>query len=59
MTLISRNKSDNTCLGRTCLKWDVDGSLSDFDRSLLMQRLCADDPEFSKSDACRINTLER
>jgi len=41
-----------TCIGRTCLKWSVDGSLSEHDHDELMKRLCSSDPELAKSDAC-------
>ena len=33
------------CLGRTCLKWGADGELTQFDFSLVMQRLAQVDPE--------------
>lgn len=41
-----------TCIGRTCLKWSVDGSLSEHDHDELMKRLCSSDPELAESDAC-------
>ena len=41
-----------TCIGRTCLKWSVDGSLSEHDE--LMKRLCSSDPELAKSEACNL-----
>ena len=41
-----------TCIGRTCLKWSADGSLSEHDQSELMRRLCSADPEMAKSGAC-------
>jgi hypothetical protein len=31
--------ADETCLGRTCLKWHADGELSRLDVQLVMQRL--------------------
>ena len=58
MTLISERTPTDTCIGRTCLKWAADGSLSPFDRNLLMRRLCAADPEFAKSEACTIHNRE-
>ena len=58
MTLISKGKTDDSCIGRTCLKWSPDGSLSDFDKDLLVRRLCESDPEFSKSDSCRIHQCD-
>ena len=47
-------RPEETCSGRTCLKWSPDGSLSDFDKDELTRRLCEADPEFGKSDACSI-----
>lgn len=41
-----------TCIGRTCLKWSSDGSLSEHDQNELMKRLCSADPEIAKSGAC-------
>ena len=41
-----------TCIGRTCLKWSVDGSLSKHDQDELMKRLCATDPALAQSEAC-------
>ena len=38
-----------TCIGRTCLKWSADGSLSEHDQNELMRRLCSADPEMAKS----------
>ena len=46
-SVIQRN-----CLGRTCLKWSSDGSLSEHDQNELMRRLCSADPEMAKSGAC-------
>jgi len=43
-----------TCMGRTCLKWSADGSLSEHDQNELMRRLCSADPEMAKSEACNI-----
>jgi hypothetical protein len=31
--------SSNDCLGRTCLKWQSNGELSDLDLSLVLARL--------------------
>ena len=42
-----------TCIGRTCLKWSGDGSLSEHDHDELMKRLCSSDPELAKSEACK------
>ena len=42
-----------TCIGRTCLKWSVDGSLSEHDHDELMNRLCSSDPELAKSEDCK------
>ena len=41
-----------TCIGRTCLKWSADGSLSEHDQNELMKRLCATDPALAQSEAC-------
>ena len=41
-----------TCTGRTCLKWSADGSLSKHDQDELMKRLCATDPELAHSEVC-------
>ena len=41
-----------TCIGRTCLKWAADGSLSEHDHDELMKRLCATDPALAQSEAC-------
>ena len=41
-----------TCIGRTCLKWSADGSLSKHDQDELMKRLCATDPALAQSEAC-------
>ena len=41
-----------TCIGRTCLKWSADGSLSEHDHDELMKRLCATDPALAQSEAC-------
>ena len=41
-----------TCTGRTCLKWSADGSLSEHDHDELMKRLCSSDPVLAKSQAC-------
>lgn len=41
-----------TCDGRTCLKWSRDGSLSIIDKQEILRRLCALDPEFSRSTDC-------
>lgn len=41
-----------TCIGRTCLKWSADGSLSQYDHDQLMKRLCASDPTLAKSNDC-------
>ena len=41
-----------TCIGKTCLKWSADGSLSEHDQNELIKRLCATDPEMAKSGAC-------
>jgi hypothetical protein len=54
MTFLSGGKPAENCLGRTCLKWASDGSLSEFDKDDLMRRLCATDSELAKSDTCRI-----
>ena len=43
-----------TCIGRTCLKWSADGSLSEHDQNELMRRLCSADPEMAKSGACNV-----
>jgi len=44
-----------TCIGRTCLKWSADGSLSKHDQDELMRRLCSADPEMAKSGACNVH----
>ena len=44
-----------TCIGRTCLKWSADGSLSKHDPDELMRRLCSADPEMAKSGACNVH----
>ena len=44
-----------TCIGRTCLKWSSDGSLSEHDQNELMRRLCSADPEMAKSGACDLS----
>ncbi len=59
MALSSGGKPAKNCLGRTCLKWASDGSLSEFDKDDLMRRLCAADAELAKSDACRIHVEPR
>ena len=41
-----------TCIGRTCLKWSPDGSLSKHDQDELMERLCATDLALAQSEAC-------
>ena len=41
-----------TCIGRTCLKWSADGSLSKHDQDELLKRLCATDPALAQSEAC-------
>lgn len=50
---VSRSTASTTCLGRTCLKWSADGSLSQHDHDELMKRLCSSDPALAKSDACK------
>ena len=37
-----------TCLGRTCMKWGVDGDLNPLDLELVMQRLAKVDHEFEE-----------
>ena len=44
-----------TCTGRTCLRWSPDGSLSEHDHDELMKRLCATDPALAQSEACNVS----
>ena len=44
--------NQQSCSGRTCLKWSADGSLSEHDHAELMKRLCAADPALAESEAC-------
>jgi hypothetical protein len=45
-----------SCLGRTCLKWGVDGELTALDRELIMERLARVDHDVA---ALRRGTLDR
>jgi hypothetical protein len=36
---------DDTCLGRTCMKWSGDGELNRQDVALILQRLCREDAQ--------------
>lgn len=44
-TAVSATLADESCLGRTCLKWHADGELSPLDVQLVMQRLRRADAE--------------
>jgi hypothetical protein len=44
----------STCLGRTCLKWGIDGELSALDLDLVMERLAQVDQDVA---ALRQDTL--
>lgn len=46
----------SSCLGRTCLKWGVDGELTALDLDLVMERLAQVDQEVA---ALRQGTLDR
>jgi hypothetical protein len=45
-----------SCLGRTCLKWGVDGGLTSLDLELVLQRLAQVDQDVA---ALRQETLDR
>ena len=45
-----RNEAE-TCLGRTCMKWGVDGDLNPLDLELVMQRLAQVDQEVEEDQA--------
>lgn len=42
--------SGHDCLGRTCLKWQSNGELSDQDLSLVLQRLQAAETKAQRTD---------
>jgi len=44
----SFDPTSRTCLGRTCLKWGVDGELSALDLSLVLKRLAQVDSELTR-----------
>ncbi|MFM7456052.1 MAG: hypothetical protein ACKO2W_05635 [Vulcanococcus sp.] len=44
----SFDPTSRTCLGRTCLKWGVDGELSALDLSLVLERLAQVDSELTR-----------
>ncbi|MCS5691161.1 hypothetical protein NZK33_04070 [Cyanobium sp. FGCU-6] len=46
----------SSCLGRTCLKWGVDGELTALDLDLVMERLAQVDHDVA---ALRRDTLDR
>ncbi len=46
----------SSCLGRTCLKWGVDGELTALDLALVMERLALVDQDVA---ALRKDTLNR
>lgn len=46
----------NSCLGRTCLKWGVDGELTALDLELVLERLAQVDQDVA---ALRHGTLDR
>ncbi|MCP9861200.1 MULTISPECIES: hypothetical protein [unclassified Cyanobium] len=46
----------SNCLGRTCLKWGVDGELTALDLDLVMERLAQVDEDVA---ALRQGTLDR
>ena len=55
MTSLTPSRSNN-CLGRTCLKWMPDGSLSAVDHDALMRRLCEADPTLAGSEICSLDS---
>jgi len=44
----SFDPTSRTCLGRTCLKWGVDGELSTLDLCLVLKRLAQVDSELTR-----------
>ena len=44
------------CMGRTCLKWGVDGELTALDRALVLERMAKVDPDVA---VLRQDTLNR
>lgn len=36
----------DTCLGRTCMKWSADGELTEIDFQLIMERLVSSDQNY-------------
>ena len=54
MSPITINSS--SCLGRTCMKWGIDGELSALDLDLVMERLAQVDQDVA---ALRQDTLNR
>lgn len=48
--------NSSSCLGRTCMKWGIDGELSALDLDLVMERLAQVDQDVA---ALRQDTLNR
>jgi hypothetical protein len=48
MATSTYRSEEETCLGRTCMKWGVDGDLNPLDLELVMQRLAKVDHEFEE-----------
>ena len=51
MTTSTYRNEAETCLGRTCMKWGVDGDLNPLDLELVMQRLAQVDQEVEEDQA--------
>jgi len=48
MATSTYRSEEETCLGRTCMQWGVDGDLNPLDLELVMQRLAKVDHEFEE-----------